>query len=189
MIPIIVNEDFDIIDGQHRFFNAMDLGLPVFYIINKGYALSEVQRLNTNMANWKATDYLSGYADMGNMHYIKFREYREKYGFGFPEMRGMLSGDYSAATNELFKSGKFEIVNEEEFLEIARNMEKIAPFYAGYKRRSFVQAILALFRNENFKFDTFISKLSFQKIEDCVSKKDYLTRIEEIGRASCRERV
>lgn len=182
IIPIIVNEDFQIIDGQHRFYNAMDLGLPVYYIINEGYALPEVQRLNTNMSNWKAEDYMIGYSDLGNINYIKYREYREKFKFGHPELRGMLSGDFSSMNNILFKTGKFEVTNEDEFLAYARRFNDIQPYYKNCKNRSFVQAMLALFRNPLFKFDTFMNKLKFQnmKLVDCATRKDYLMLLEDI---------
>lgn len=39
---IIVNERFEIIDGQHRFLVSKDLNLPVYYTILKNYGLNEV---------------------------------------------------------------------------------------------------------------------------------------------------
>ena len=38
-IPIIVNEKFQIIDGQHRFTAEKELGLPVYYMVQKGYGI------------------------------------------------------------------------------------------------------------------------------------------------------
>lgn len=181
-IPIIVNEKFGIIDGQHRFLNCMELGLPVFYIVNKGYQLAEVQRLNSNSSNWGMNDYMDGYVDMGYVDYIKYKEYREKFGFSHTETRGILSGTKSKESSIQFKSGEFKITHEEEFLSVARKIMEMKPYYKGYKRRSFVAAMLALFRNPRFNFDVFLKRLPHQKgkIEDFNTRKEYLTAIEDI---------
>jgi ParB-like chromosome segregation protein Spo0J len=41
---IIVNENMEIIDGQHRFTVCRELGLPVYYVICQDYGLAEVHR-------------------------------------------------------------------------------------------------------------------------------------------------
>ena len=47
--PLTVNEDMEIIDGQHRFAAAMELNLPIYYQIINGTTISDVQRLNTGV--------------------------------------------------------------------------------------------------------------------------------------------
>lgn len=49
---IIVNERYEIIDGQHRFECIKELGYPLHYIICKGYGLDEVHILNQNSKDW-----------------------------------------------------------------------------------------------------------------------------------------
>ena len=46
--PIMVNENYKIIDGQHRFTAAREMGLVINYFIISGYGLNEIQMLNTN---------------------------------------------------------------------------------------------------------------------------------------------
>ena len=43
IIPITVNEKFEIIDGQHRFKACKYLGLPVYFIIEKGVLYFDVK--------------------------------------------------------------------------------------------------------------------------------------------------
>ena len=61
--PIVVNQHFQIIDGQHRFEAAKEMKLPINFIVCNDYSLKEVQLLNTNMKNWKKEDYLTAYRD------------------------------------------------------------------------------------------------------------------------------
>ena len=48
VIPIIVNEKFEIIDGQHRFSACKYLNLPVYFLISNGYDIEDVIRANVN---------------------------------------------------------------------------------------------------------------------------------------------
>lgn len=181
-IPIIVNEKFAIIDGQHRFYNCMELGLPIYYIVNKGYKLDDVQRLNSNSSNWTMDDYVDGYCQMGRQDYVKYKHYKDKFGFSHAETRGLLTGSTSKNTAPEFKQGLFQITNEEGFLEVAHKLLEIGKYYDGYRRRSFVSAMLALFRNPKFDYDIFLRKLPYQrtKLVDLNTKGDYLEVIEDL---------
>lgn len=60
--PILVNEKFEIIDGQGRFLAMKTLGIPVIYIIQNGLNIKHVRYLNKNATNWKINDYIHSYA-------------------------------------------------------------------------------------------------------------------------------
>jgi hypothetical protein len=77
--PILINEKWQIIDGQHRFLAAKELGLPIYYIIVPGYGLNEVQILNTNSSNWKKEDYLKAYCDLGVENYLKMNQFMQEF--------------------------------------------------------------------------------------------------------------
>lgn len=67
--PIIVNEKYEVIDGQGRLAACKELGIPVTYIIVDGIGIRECMRLNQNMKNWTARDYVESYAEQGNQSY------------------------------------------------------------------------------------------------------------------------
>lgn len=60
--PILVNERFEIVDGQGRFLAMKTLKLPVIYIKQDGLTIREVRYLNKNATNWKVEDYIHSYA-------------------------------------------------------------------------------------------------------------------------------
>ena len=60
--PILVNERFEIIDGQGRFLAMKTLKLPIIYIRQDGLTIKEVRYLNKNATNWKVDDYIHSYA-------------------------------------------------------------------------------------------------------------------------------
>ena len=67
--PIIINENFEIIDGQGRFEACKSLGLPVLYLIHKGAGLDECVSMNVSMKNWETMDFINSYAEQGNVYY------------------------------------------------------------------------------------------------------------------------
>ena len=56
IVPIIVNEKYQIIDGQNRYNCWKELEMPIYYIQVDGYGLKQVQRLNSNVRNWSLKD-------------------------------------------------------------------------------------------------------------------------------------
>ena len=67
----------------------------------------------------------------------------------------------------------------------------IEPYYAGVRRRSFIYAMMSLFKNPNFEYTEFIQKLKLQPtaLQDCTNINNYKTLIEEIYNYRRREKV
>lgn len=79
--PVLVNERLQIIDGQHRFIAAQELGSPIFYTTVPGLGIQEARQMNILHKNWTTDDYAESYAKGGNMQYIKYLELKEEFGF------------------------------------------------------------------------------------------------------------
>ena len=195
---IVVNEKYEIIDGQHRFECIKELELPLHYIMCKGYGLSEVQRLNANAKTWNADDYLEGYVSIGIQDYVVYKEFKEKYDIGHNECLALLSGskhipDSNKKVNPrtLFYDGKFKADHLFDAEDIMDKICLIAPFYSGYKRRSFIQTMMILLKNENFEFTEFLQKLKMQPtaLQDCTNIQQYKMLIEEIYNYKRRDKI
>lgn len=75
--PVLVNEKFEIIDGQHRFYARKELGLPIIYISEDGLDIETVKKLNENSKNWSLFDFIDSKGKEGNEDYqrmVKFSE-------------------------------------------------------------------------------------------------------------------
>lgn len=190
---IIVNEKFEIIDGQHRFEAIKKLGLPLYYIVCTGYGVNEVQILNQNSKNWSIVDFMNGYCDKGIQDYILYRNFVNKYKFGHLETMAMLRGMISSGSGVGidFKNGNFKTTHYEQACKLADLICSVKQYYKGYNRRFFIFALLKLFKNENFSFDEFIHKLQMQpySLVDCVSVDQYIMLIEEIYNYKRRTKV
>lgn len=76
--PIIVDENLNIIDGQHRFIALMELGRPVPYVINRILKVEDVPTLNGSGFSWKPIDYIHSYSNQ-NEDFKKLEDAINKY--------------------------------------------------------------------------------------------------------------
>jgi hypothetical protein len=184
MIPIIVNNKMEVIDGQHRLEARTRLKAPVYYLVVDGYGLAETQRVNANNKNWNIADFVDGYVEMNYYHYKVYKQFRNRYQFGHQESMMLLSGLKQGDGNgwKEFQSGGFCVVDLDKANDVAEKIYAIEPYYAGYKRRSFVMAILHCFKHDEYNHEEFIQKLAYQssKLVHCVTIVQYLKIIDEI---------
>ena len=181
--PIIINEKMEIIDGQHRFIAQKELDLPVYYIIQNGYGKKETQIFNSCSKDWNIDDHMQSYCNSRVIEYIKYRDFFQKWKFSHNECMNMLNGTiHDRGLQEIFKFGTFKIKTLKKAETSAERITMMEKYYDGWKRRSFVQAMLICFENKRFNFIHFCKKLRYQssKLVDCVSYNDYLKIIEEI---------
>jgi hypothetical protein len=76
--PILVNENMEIIDGQHRFVACKNLGLPIVFKKTKdAYEIEEIARLNSLSTKWKSADFVNAYLDKPD--YVWFKNFVEKF--------------------------------------------------------------------------------------------------------------
>jgi hypothetical protein len=188
---IIVNEKYEIIDGQHRFHVIEELKLPLNYIVCKGYALEEVHILNANSKTWNSDDYLEGYCSLGYKDYIKYKEFKEKYKIGHNECMLLLAGQHHANITQSYYAGLFSIKSYDNACKTIEKIFLVEPYYDGFKRRSFINTMICLFKNPEFEFTEFLQKLKLQPtaLVNCSDITQYTSLIEEIYNYRRREKV
>ncbi len=191
---IIVNENYEIVDGQHRFNALKNLGLPVNYVVQSGYGIEDVQKLNQNSKTWKSKDFIEGYCLVGNINYMILKDFVNKYGFGIAESITMLQSKPANTDNNKTRdlyNGKFQVTSYDEAIDLAEKITKISSYYSGYKRRSFVYAMISLLRSGVFNIDEFIDKLKLQRtaLVDCPTAKIYIELIEKIYNYKRRDKI
>lgn len=182
-VPIMVNPNMEVIDGQHRLEARKRLILPVYYFIGGEYGLQEVQALNTQNKKWNVEDYLQSNLQLGNKEYEVYQWFRKKYGFDHSVSLQLLSGDFRGKEqHDAFNLGLFRANKFQEAKATAEMLIQIEPFYKNFRRRSFVKAILKVLDLKVFDFKKFLQKLEIQPtaLKDCATWEQYLDLIEEI---------
>jgi len=206
--PILVNQNFEIIDGQNRYLAAMELNLPIRYIIVNDYGIREVQILNTNMKNWKKEDYLQSYCELKYPEYLKFKNFMRRFpDFGIASAEAILTlrlggniqrtdknftdtndGSY---TIKYFEEGDLSIPDLDYSIECAEKIMMYKPFYEGFNRRIFVVANLGIFKVDGYIHSQMIQRLKSNPtaLQHCATVGQYKIILEEIYNFRSREKL
>jgi len=211
--PILVNEYFEIVDGQHRYEAAKELNLPINYISVPGYGLHEIQILNSNTKNWTKLDYLDSYCELNIPAYLTMRDFmREFPEFGIRAVETLTTFNYWGANynykinrdrkeskqknkvnvrTRRFEEGLLEIPDIEKSYKYARMILEYREFFTGYYRHSFVHTMVGLFDDERFKHEDFIEKVRMQptSLVTCVTTEQYRALIENIYNYKLKNKV
>lgn len=111
-VPILVDNNYTIIDGQHRFEALKQLNLPVYYVKN-GFIDNDCIELNANSKNWNVVDYIKFYAskdiksyqDLLNL-WAPFLSDRQSVFHSFTGLKLGVFGDNAHAIDKI-KKGTF----------------------------------------------------------------------------------
>lgn len=60
--PILVNDKWEIVEGQHRFTACKELGLPIMYVMQHGLNIKQVQALNSCAKQWNTKNHIHAYS-------------------------------------------------------------------------------------------------------------------------------
>jgi hypothetical protein len=206
--PILVNEDYKVIDGQHRLLASKEANSFIYFIILNGYNLSQVHTLNLNQKNWTKKDFMDGYVDMGLESYIKLKEFTEQnQEFTFNDCIAMCSNSISSKSTdiatkfqinrpdynlkEIFVEGTWVGKDFELAQEWAEKIKLIKTYYSGYNRNVFVATMIGLFKNNDFDYSEFMHKIRLQPkaLVDCTNIPQQRLLIEEIYNYKSRNKI
>ncbi len=124
---VIVNENMEVIDGQHRIEAFKQLGLDVEYQIRKGLSLKDCIAYNISSKKWGMIDYINSYAERGIEDYITLKKCIDEYPkFTASTLATILAGKgaQGAGVCQPIQCGSFkvtkpinEVINKLNFLE------------------------------------------------------------------------
>jgi len=179
--PICVNENMEIIDGQHRYLAAKELKLPVFYYIEEGYREEEMKRANLVSSNWKKNDFLNMFINQGDAKYIKIKEFMDEYGIVVSDMIKIIAAireDNYRETGLAFEEGTL-IVTDADFIDIHNFLESLSLFkdFKQYNKSKFISAYLELYFHASYNHSQMRDKYDKRKTQlvPQLTRDGYLT--------------
>ena len=192
--PIIVNGNYEILDGQHRFEACKELGLPLYYMMTDGWNLDDVRTANIIVRKWSYADYIYSYKSLEKTDtgpYTILDWFIRKY--EIPNECGLqiLSNAVGRTALEKFKAGKFEVQNLQKATSFANFLFKIKPYWQSYRKRAFITAIRAMDEDARFNRTTFLERIAkhSMKMRECTNALDYMDVIEYVYNCGSRDKI
>jgi hypothetical protein len=185
--PMKVNQNMEIIDGQHRLEAAKQLQLPIYYMIEPDAGLEEIQLLQTTRT-WLTSDYLDSFIAMKKRDYIILKEFAEEYRISISIAMQVLSQRFNSRTELLrdFREGNFQIADYERAQAVASLIGEVrrhSPDYS-WTHRECIRALALL--QEKVDPKMFTEQLSRYQlvVTRRQSVRDYLRQFENIINAN-----
>lgn len=183
--PILVNELYEVIDGQHRLCAAKEMGCTIYYIIHEGLKIEDAICLNINTKNWGYGDYLEHWISQGNEHYYYYKEYKERYGFSYTLALGLLhygTANGDRKSKSVFENGEMEIRHKQHSEFIGR-ITKVLSRHGGFTNdRGFIRALDQTIQNGKLDPYLLIKKVAMvpDRFHKCSDTESYLRMMEDV---------
>lgn len=187
--PILVNEKYEIIDGQHRFQAARELGEPIYFTMRKGLGIDAARSMNILQRGWTTDDFANSYAESGNKQYREYLRIREEYGFNHSITLIYLAGGEVPGLFSGFREGTFEIPDLPaaiKRLELLASVEELTPIA---RFQSFAVAFLYSTRVPGYSHKEFLKKVALfgeSQLKHLNSIPDNQRMIEDVYNYSTR---
>lgn len=185
--PIIVNEQMEIMDGQHRFYACKELNIEVVYVVKAEMKAIDIVTLNCNSKAWGASDYLNFYIHQGNQEYRKLENFMKIHNISIRVAINITMGQTHSVRDD-FKEGKF-IFSEEDWgdeidicwqtIDMVKRLNGGHPFL---KSTRFWRGLLKLVRHPDFDSSKWFFNLT-RMCGDVMPKRtsrDYVEMLQKI---------
>ena len=182
-VPVIVNENMEIIDGQTRFEACKELNLPIYYIKKnlKGRTDEAIISLNTNKSNWTMTEYIEHYVKLGYPVYKEVIECKEKYPFittstALCFVTNTPHGEASQVREGKIKKGKIK------YSVFGDTLSDFKDIFKECNHVFFIRALVYVVIHGYYNHETEFKKLVKHryKLKGCANMEQYLQMFEEI---------
>jgi ParB-like nuclease domain len=181
--PIIVNFDYEVIDGQHRLEAAKVIGgIYIYYVIDQNVSKSDIALINSNYKNWSAIDYINYWAVEKKPGFDKLSSFISENPFISPSAAiGMLTGGAGKSVDAV-RDGKINVSNYDEAVKVAKVINEYRNIFDHAYEGKFIKAVIQSLRARGYSHTVMQQKLSYQSrsLVRCVTTKQYVALLEEI---------
>lgn len=169
--PIVVNREYEIIDGQHRLECARLLGLDIFYILSDNVEDEHLIDCNVNQKQFECENYIDFFAiKEKRAEYILLKDMLKSSGLKPKALMTLILGVVSPSILEFLKTGKFKFPSNEKPEEMLLNYlnfssyvkdKRITPF-SMFSNHAFTRAFRWLYKTNEFNEEIFFRKLDIR---------------------------
>lgn len=169
-----------IIDGQHRFEIAKEIGIAVCYIVDATQV--DVTKLQGG-APWVPKDYAGSFAQRGYKDYERVLEFAGKHGIPLSTAAALLAGTVSFGNvNTAFRDGSYKVRDELFADQVATIFATMKAYGRFTSKQSYIDAIAACCRADGFNVRRLLNNVKRcpEKLQPYATREAVLTMMEEI---------
>lgn len=177
--PILVNEDYQVIDGQHRLEASKLNEQTVFFMVVHGLTIEDARLLNALQRTWRLLDYAYSYASDKVGAYVQFVEtYEERK---LPPSTILEYMAPNARQRHHFRTGQLERVDQNQ-LDV--RLDRLQDVLGAFTKLATPYMVSSAFRvvqgTEGYDHDRMLKKLKDNKLNPQSDRINYIRELERI---------
>jgi hypothetical protein len=159
--PILIDRNFVIYDGQHRFEACKSLKIPVYYIYIDPIDLPKLVLLNDAQMKWDIEAFTMSFIKQGLKDYQTVMDFSKRHKFSISLSAEVLKQKQPHMGKE-YITGFYKIGNVFKAEDIANQVHQLRKIDKKMDARVIVRALIELSHNDNFDFHRFLKKLELK---------------------------
>lgn len=183
-LPIVVDTEGYILDGQHRYVACQELGITPPHLTMPMNNKKIIHLINSLQKSWNTLDYIHYYAQLGNPYFIELLRLSKKYNLSPVVTLLMFKSNGGHLLSDIRNENLTFDVSEKGLKRIEEKLQNILRIYEcyGVKSNKLFKAICKVYSHKNFITDICINKINLQreKIYKCQTERGYLKVLENI---------
>lgn len=169
--PIIVNENYEVIDGQHRLEVCKQLGIEICYILSNSIPDNHVILANVNQKPWEVENYILYFTTREKVEdYIDIKQMLIASKLKPKALLSLILGSIGKDVLEFLKTGKFRLPKNKEYEKhfysyldfIAYVSDKRINPMSMFTNHYFTKSFRWLCMTSGFEFSNLIKKLDLR---------------------------
>lgn len=178
------NGNYYIVDGQHYFQSAKEVGCPfLFRVINAPISegIEITLRMNCHQESWKSYEYRDLWIARNREPYKELKSFQEESEIDNVDLAIILLGkDQSSRSMKIFREGGY-IMGDTELASKRINLLNSFSEYLNYAwTRNFVRAVCQLSTIGNYKHDHMMKRLKRVRMKKQASTELYMELIRTV---------
>jgi hypothetical protein len=177
-------------DGQHRFYFAQLLGLPIYW--SETQTEFDVADVNTAQRGWLPMDYAQRFSADGREDYTELIEFKTEHEVPLTIAAQLLAGVTTFATiAQRFYAGDFRVTDRPWARSVVAVYAPIVKVHKKLKTRVFLLSCMAVARVKGFSAKRLVDGISHcrEKIAAYATRDGYLQMLEEIYNYRRKEQI
>lgn len=186
ILPVDVNENMEVLDGQHRLEIARKYSLPVPYRIITGLGINDVIELNNTIKTWKLEDYIQKFVIEENQEYIRLMKLIDTHkGLPLSSVVSAAMGNLalSSIATQAIKTGNFKFIDYHQFSEFLQKYDNFINSVGLTSSQPVFFAFFNLYTTTIFDFMRLINGMKRKNIEEISETRNLDLVLEFLIRA------
>jgi hypothetical protein len=183
--PILVDQNMNVLDGQHRLEACKMLGIPVWYKISTKMQIKDIPITNSIVKPWRADDYLKQYCSLEFDSYLKLRHFMDTTALKIKAALSLMRNGSIGKAYSSFYNGCFVYPENDtrywDFMKKLDDFEGIGLRFSPHTT-AFVIAYWHAYCVKGFSHRQMMTKMKYKTGSlTCTNKwKEYMPMIEAI---------